>query len=156
MGKWDDDQRKAEQEYQLGKSGQNIPTQSGQKGHEEWKDLQKPNPYDPNKSSGCYITTACCEYAGLPDDCKELEILRAFRDRFMANKPRGAAELEEYYTTAPKIIEKINSNAIPHEVYETILDKVRKSVALIEEGKDEEAYEFYKACVLDLKDKYLK
>ena len=74
----------------------------------------------------------------------------------MANKPRGAAELEEYYTTAPKIIEKINSNAIPHEVYETILDKVRKSVALIEEGKDEEAYEFYKACVLDLKDKYLK
>ncbi len=48
MGKWDDDQRKAEQEYQLGKSGQNIPTQSGQKGYGEWKDLQKPNPYNPN------------------------------------------------------------------------------------------------------------
>ena len=23
-------------------------------------------------SGGCYMTTACCEYYGLPDDCREL------------------------------------------------------------------------------------
>ena len=28
------------------------------------------------KESGCYLTSACIEYAGLSDDCYELETLR--------------------------------------------------------------------------------
>lgn len=33
-----------------------------------------------NNSSGCYLTSACVNAKGLPDDCEELTVLRNFRD----------------------------------------------------------------------------
>ena len=29
-----------------------------------------------SSSGGCFLTTACCDYKGLPDDCYELETMR--------------------------------------------------------------------------------
>lgn len=37
----------------------------------------------------CFITTAVCEAAGLPDDCAELTAFRAFRDGYLRSWPDG-------------------------------------------------------------------
>ena len=36
--------------------------------------------YKGNDSGGCFLTSACTEARGLPDDCHELTVLRSFRD----------------------------------------------------------------------------
>ncbi len=33
----------------------------------------------PGRRGCCYISSACCQHLGLPDDCEELETLRGFR-----------------------------------------------------------------------------
>lgn len=48
-------------------------------------------------SGGCYLTTACVEAKGLPDDCEELTILRDFRDHWLKKQPGGAEEIAEYH-----------------------------------------------------------
>ena len=53
-------------------------------------------------SSGCYITSACVRARGLPDDCLEMETLRAFRDGYLASQPGGREDIEEYYAKAPQ------------------------------------------------------
>lgn len=53
----------------------------------------------------CFLTTACCELIGLPDDCFELRTLRRFRDRVLAVAPQGAGEIAFYYEAAPLILE---------------------------------------------------
>lgn len=45
--------------------------------------------YEEGSSSGsgwCFLTTACCKYKGLPDDCAELETLRRFRDNYLKGR----------------------------------------------------------------------
>jgi hypothetical protein len=54
---------------------------------------------------GCFLTTACCEYKGLPDDCEELTVLRKFRDECVPKKL-----VERYYVIAPNICVKIQGN----------------------------------------------
>lgn len=73
-----------------------------------------------NQSSGgnfgCFLTTACCKYKGLPDNCEELTILRKFRDEQVAPEL-----VKEYYMIAPKIVEQIkNNNAVLDYVWNTI------------------------------------
>ena len=70
------------------------------------------------KSSGCFLTTACVEYKGLADDCEELTKLRAFRDNYLKTTEEGKAVVEEYYRIAPQIVEKINASAKKAEIYD--------------------------------------
>ena len=56
-----------------------------------------------NDSGGCFLTTACTEAKGLPDNCRELETLRHFRDNYMMNVPEGKADIAHYYKTAPSV-----------------------------------------------------
>lgn len=107
-------------------------------------------------SGGCYLTTACVDIKNLSDDCRELTVLRAFRDKYLANRPEGAKEIEEYYKTAPKIVEMINSKGNKEEIYEKLYDSViEPCVELIENGKNEDAYIRYKKMVKDLEKTYM-
>ena len=63
-----------------------------------------------NDSGGCFLTTACTEAKGLPDNCRELETLRHFRDNYMMNVPEGKADIAHYYKTAPSIVNAINNS----------------------------------------------
>ena len=110
-----------------------------------------------NKSSsgGCYLTTACVEHKGLPDDCVELMVLRSFRDEYMSNLEQGRKDIEEYYRTAPGIVAAINRTEEADEVYENIYaDVIVPCVEFIQKGHNEEAYEKYKDMVKSLDDKY--
>mgnify|MGYP003307677071 CR=1 FL=1 len=108
-----------------------------------------------NDSSGCFLTSACTEARGLPDDCEELTILRAFRDGYMKSLPQGQAEICEYYHIAPAIVEKIRSLPNATEIFDCIYTElVLPCVALIRTEKNEEAYLRYREYVQFLQVKY--
>ena len=108
-----------------------------------------------SSSGGCYLTTACVEHKGLPDDCMELSTLRKFRDEYMRSLPTGEAEIEEYYRTAPRIVDAINHSADPEIVYAKLYEnEIKPCVELILDGKNEEAYRKYKDMVSSLKQIY--
>lgn len=55
----------------------------------------------------CFLTTACCETFGRPDDCWELETLRGFRDSVLAAMPGGTEDMADYYRLAPRIVDAL-------------------------------------------------
>ena len=91
----------------------------------------------------CYLTTACVEYKGLADDCRELETLRRFRDTYMLTNEEGKALVKEYYEVAPSIVTAINKRNDKAEIYDLIYDAVLKCVDMIENEKYAETQNLY-------------
>lgn len=56
----------------------------------------------------CFITSACCDVLGLPDDCFELRSLRRFRDEVLAEQPGGSFAIAHYYAIAPGLLRRLN------------------------------------------------
>lgn len=114
--------------------------------------------YEYKGKRGCFLTTACCEFYGLPDDCAELTTLRSFRDGYMMRMPNGEAEIAEYYSVAPRICCAIDSQSEECRKYEyedIYRNTIIPCVKHIREGRNEEAYFLYKDMVQKLKCKYL-
>lgn len=111
---------------------------------------------DSGSSGGCYLTTACVDCKNLADDCRELTVLRSFRDNYMANQENGKDDIKEYYDKAPKIVEIINKRDNSNEIYDDLYKNVIKPcVRLIENGRNEEAYQKYKEMVASLEKKFM-
>lgn len=109
-------------------------------------------PVGPTKKSDCFLTSACVEYLGKPDDCEELTKLRSFRDGYLKAREGGKKLIEEYYQIAPLIVEKINQSNERDKHYAYIYETVQNCLTYIDEGKDEKALELYKAMVVCLKE----
>ena len=111
-----------------------------------------------NSSAGglCFITTACVEEAGLPDNCTELESLRYLRDVYLTKSDEGKRMIQEYYEIAPRIIERIKREENSDEVFSGIFNEIRKTVSLIKIGDLESATAQYKGMVLRLKQNFDK
>lgn len=104
----------------------------------------------------CYITTAVCASREQSDDCYELNLLRDYRDGYLAADQRGKALIEEYYNVAPTIVNRINREENSREIYEQIYQQyLRKCVHMIEVGKLGECGQIYAAMVEELEKKYL-
>lgn len=97
------------------------------------------------------MTTACCEYKGLPDDCHELQTLRKFRDEYLALKGYGKEIIELYYEDAPDIVERINSRTDKGQIYAKIYGKIEEIAMLIEKKQFDEAVIAYMLMVYQLK-----
>lgn len=112
--------------------------------------------YKGHETTGCFLTSACVEAEGLSDDCRELTILRNFRDEYLKNLPGGADEIAEYYFIAPQIVSAIrncsDAKALFHDIYEKV---VRPCVEFIEQGMNEAAHQLYRKSVLEMKAKYI-
>jgi hypothetical protein len=52
----------------------------------------------------CFITTACCEVLGLPDNCFELRALRRYRDETLCKTAEGRASIALYHALAPSLL----------------------------------------------------
>ncbi len=63
-----------------------------------------------SSSSGCFLTTACTQWAGLPDNCEILQVFRDYRDHFMMVQPDRAKLASRYYELSPKIVERIEKD----------------------------------------------
>ncbi|MEM1589803.1 MAG: CFI-box-CTERM domain-containing protein [Candidatus Bathyarchaeia archaeon] len=112
------------------------------------KKYQKP-------TSGCFITEACIQAIGLPDNCPELQTLRQFRDNHLQKTKEGRKIIKEYYEIAPKIVEEIKRKPNSKEIFQEIFNNVRKIVKQIEQGNSETAITIYESTISQLKKKYL-
>ena len=92
-------------------------------------------------AGGCYLTTACCEYKGLPDDCEELTVLREFRDTYVP-----AVLVVEYYKDAPSIVPMLTDKELEY-IYQVVTACVKD----IKDGKKESALNRYTNMVAELK-----
>ncbi len=109
-----------------------------------------------SSTDDCFLTTACTNAKGLPDDCRELTVLRAFRDGYLSDQDYGKDEISEYYRIAPAIVDAINSREFPCRIWEELyVNLVTPCVRFIEEDKNEEAHELYRTWVKNLSAEYL-
>lgn len=107
-----------------------------------------------SSSGGCFLTTSCVEHAGLADDCHELQVLRRFRDDYVAALPDGESILAEYYLSAPTVVRRIQSSRQRGEVLDRLFGTVREAVALIESGHYQQAFDTYATTFRKLKTQY--
>lgn len=104
------------------------------------------------KKSGCFLSTAACQFKGLPDDCDELETLRRFRDDHLLKSEHGAAMVAHYYSVAPDIAESL----IDPEELESVWQVISHCAQNIRLGHFEQATSEYIALVRSLQHKYLE
>jgi hypothetical protein len=107
-------------------------------------------------SGGCFITEACVEAAGLPDDCLELQTLRHFRDSYLKETPQGRRMIQEYYQIAPIIVKRMKADKNSKEVFRQVFEDIRGAVALIQNKNPKQAIIQYRATVSQLREKYFR
>lgn len=105
-------------------------------------------------AEGCYLTTACTEYRGLPDNCEELTILRSFRDSYLKGTEEGARMVQEYYRFAPDLAEKIKRCPDRDQIFADLYETIVKCVSLIKAGKFDETVQLYSQTALALKKQF--
>lgn len=108
------------------------------------------------KSRLCYITTAVCASLGKPDNCYELNLMRKYRDEYLAYQDGGEEVIEEYYNIAPTIVKRINRMDNADEVYTDIWNHyLHPCVSMIESDNMEACRKVYTEMVYALRKKYL-
>ena len=110
---------------------------------------------DDDDGGFCYLTTACVNSKGLPDNCLELRTLRNFRDKILMKDSKGKKAIEEYYKIAPLIIESINEKRYSQSIWDNLHGDIRKAVSLVKSEDFDSAFNHYKDMTLKLKEKYL-
>jgi hypothetical protein len=115
--------------------------------------------YDPKRKKrrnrkGCFLTTACCDMAGLADDCFELRVLRQFRDTVLSRMPGGREEIELYYDVGPGIAEAIARPGEERALAKVYAGTILPCVGLILVGAHGAARARYVAMVRGLMDRY--
>lgn len=105
---------------------------------------------------GCFITTAACKALYEKDDCKELNVLRKFRDEFIRDDGEdGNLLISEYYRIGPTIVRYINSDNDFDSIYDQLWeDYIFPSYALINEGRNQDAKLIYISMVKELCERY--
>ena len=106
-------------------------------------------------TGGCFLTTACVHYAGLADDCKELNGMRNFRDSYLLSLSNGQAMYDEYYRLAPAIVEAIERSVERTSILTDILTRVRQCVHFADKGNNEMALVVYTSMFNELKNKFV-
>ena len=100
---------------------------------------------------GCFITTAICQAANLPDDCHELTTLRRFRDEVMRPDPTMKADIEHYYEVAPRIVAGVEATGRADAIWaDTRAHYLEPAIAHIEAGDHDLAHAVYRRMVKDL------
>ncbi len=103
-------------------------------------------------TAGCFLTTACCEYKGLADDCYELQKMRSFRDEYILKElPDGKNLISDYYKMAPGIVSRIQNSINKEFILKGIYSSVCKIIGMINSGQKERAIKGYKEMVENVK-----
>lgn len=109
-----------------------------------------------SSGGGCFITTACVEAHGLSDECKELQILRRYRDELVKQDEKFREKVLEYYRKAPLIIQEIDKSSEKDRIYDDLYhDMICPCVKCLEEKKIDSAKKIYLEYYEVLVNKYL-
>lgn len=104
----------------------------------------------------CYITTAVCLSLGKGMDCRELQILKDYRDQYLEKTPEGHALVEEYYDIAPTIVKRMEKEPDSERIYKELYrDYLMPCMQEIEKQEYEACRDTYQRMVLDLKARYI-
>lgn len=104
----------------------------------------------------CFITEAVCTRQGKEDDCYELTVLRRYRDHYLMRSGEGRALVEEYYTTAPYLVQILNMQPDASEIYERIYRRfLSPCIRCVEEKNYEGCKHIYIDMVRSLQKKYI-
>jgi hypothetical protein len=103
----------------------------------------------------CFLTTAVVHWAGKRDDCRELTLLRRFRDTYMRGLPEGPDMIRDYYRFAPRIVRAIEGNALSGIEWPRVYAMVQTAIRYIVAGRNAAALRIYSAEYLRLKNRYL-
>lgn len=97
--------------------------------------------------AACFITTAIMNVLGKPDDCDELQTIRAYRDGWLAqNHPE---DIQTYYKIAPAIVASIDARINANKLWTLLyIDYLLPALAHIKTGENELAYSVYRSMVL--------
>jgi hypothetical protein len=107
----------------------------------------------PKGGGGCYITTAICKSLGFADDCYILNTLRRFRDTFMVSDAERKAMVDQYYDSAPFMVELILArDDAAFFLRRLAAVYIMPAIRSIEEGDNFGALTLYRAMVLELRD----
>lgn len=83
--------------------------------------------------------------------------MRSFRDGYLSEQPGGPAEIEQYYATAPNIVEAINQLPDAMEIWNRIYEElVKPCVRMIHENRNVQAHQLYKSYATKLAHSYLE
>ena len=80
--------------------------------------------------------------------------MRKFRDEYIRLLPVGSNLIEDYYRTAPLIVQRIKSGSDTNAVFENLLSIIRSVVALIQAGRNSEALAVCKREFQILRERY--
>ena len=112
-----------------------------------------------HEASGCYMTDACLVVRGLAhaDSCYELCLIELFRNEYIAKLPGGEDILSDYEEKASRIARAIRVETDAWRVYLELYDgHLTTIVALIVNGRWEEAYGAYRAMCEEMESRYLR
>ena len=107
-----------------------------------------------NEGSGCFLTSACMEYAELGDDCYELRTLRSFRDRYVSRLPDGPALLREYYADAPRVVRAIRLSPDRADLFGGIYAAISRAIRHIERAEHDSAMSVYSTLFRNLRRRF--
>lgn len=104
----------------------------------------------------CYVTTAVCQSLGKDEACKEIRLLKDYRDTYLIAEPDGPELIDAYYDIAPTIVNRINKCNDSDSIYEDIYtDYISPCVNYIEEDNYSDCKILYVKMMHNLKDKYM-
>lgn len=113
-------------------------------------------PSDDDDYDDCFLTTACVNILGKPDDCFELTTLRKLRDKHMKTNEQGIKLIKEYYDIAPNIVQAIAVRSDRHTIYTDIYNQmILPTVHCVEKNDITGAISIYKNYTWKLKEQYL-
>lgn len=108
------------------------------------------------KNKLCFVTTAVCTGLHKPPDCRELTLMKRYRDEYLLRQEDGESLIREYYDIAPTIVKRIAKEEDPVKEYRFLWDSyISRCVALLEEEKPEECRDVYTQMMCYLRQKYV-
>lgn len=104
-------------------------------------------------AGGCYITTAVCKSLNKPDNCHISYSFRKFRDEWLKKQEDGQALIQEYYLTAPNIVNQIDQCDNSSDIYKFIYDNyLLQCYKMIKHKQYRQCKNLYIKMVRDLQD----
>ncbi len=108
------------------------------------------------KQKLCFVTTAVCCGIHKPQDCREIALMKQYRDEYMFRQADGEALIQEYYDIAPTIVKRIAKEADPEEKYMYLWNNyISRCVALVKQQKNEQCRQLYQQMMTELKNEYM-
>ena len=102
------------------------------------------------RDNNCFLTTACVNYYGLPDNCYQLKTLRKFRDTYLLVSKETKGLVNQYYSIAPRLVELLETDNDKSSMYQKIFERINTACNEIELGNYRKAKAVYQNAVLYL------